>query len=401
MAALRPCRIGLQLDIAGEQVHALLDTGTAKTLMADKTYLNMCLKLGRPSLLRPTGTVCGLSGTTLPVIGETEIRIENTGTFSVLVTKDFPHEILLGSDALTQGQGKIGYAERRMTWFRRDFKIIPYTDSLPHTASIYDSCGHPGIDEVMRQYTDVFDEDLSNLGHCDIIPLTVNVDGHRPIRQIAYRTPLPKRNVADEQVDEMLKAGVIQTSTSPWAAPVTLTPKKDGSYRFCIDYRKLNAVTVKDCYPLPLIQDIFDQLGGTKLFSTLDLKSGHWQIPVDPKDRQKTAFTCHRGLFEFNRMPFGLAIFQKTMDKVLHGLIGVCCFVYIDDIIIYSRNAAEHAHHLKLVMDRLRAAGLKVKPGNCKIAQTEVKLLGYIVSTDGISSDPEKTRAIATMSAPT
>ena len=113
-----------------------------------------------------------------------------------------------------------------------------------YTASIYDICGHPGIDEVMRQYTDVFDEDLSNLGHCDIIPLTVNVDGHRPIRQIAYRTPLPKRSVVDEQVDEMLKAGVIQTSTSPWASPVTLTPKKDGSYRFCIDYRKLNAVTL-------------------------------------------------------------------------------------------------------------------------------------------------------------
>ena len=125
--------------------------------MAEKTYLHMCLKLGRPSLLRPTGTVCGLSGTTLPVIGETEIKIENTGTISVLVTKDFPHEILLGSDALTQGQGKIDYAERRMTWFGRYFKIIPYTDSLPYTASIYDSCGHPGFDEVMRQYTDVFD----------------------------------------------------------------------------------------------------------------------------------------------------------------------------------------------------------------------------------------------------
>ena len=115
VTALRPCRIGLQLDIAGEQVHALLGTGAAKTLMAEKTYLHMCLKLGRPSLLRPTGTVCGL-GTTQPVIGETEIKIENTGTISVLVTKDFPPEILLGSDALTQGKGKIEYAERRMTW---------------------------------------------------------------------------------------------------------------------------------------------------------------------------------------------------------------------------------------------------------------------------------------------
>ena len=115
---------------------------------------------------------------------------------------------------------------------------------------------------------------------------------------------------------EMLKAGVIQESTPPWAAPVTLTPKKDGSYRFCIDYRKLNAVTVKDSYPLPLIRDIFDQLGGPQVFSTLDLKSGYWQIPVAPKDRYKTALTCHRRLLEFRQMPFGLAnapaVFQRT-----------------------------------------------------------------------------------------
>ena len=116
------------------------------------------------------------------------------------------------------------------------------------------------------------------------------------------------------------------------------------------------------------------------MFSTLDLKRGYWQIPVAPKDRYKTAFTCHR---------------------VLHGLIGVCCFVYIDDISIYSRDTEEHAHHLKLVMDRLRQAGLKVKPVKCRIAHTKVKLLGYIVGTDGITSDPEKTRAIATMTAPT
>ena len=160
----------------------------------------------------------------------------------------------------------------------------------------------------------MFDDDLSNLGHCDLIPLTVNVDGHRPIQQRAYRTPLPKRKV----VDEMLKAGVIQESTSPWAAPVTLTPKKDGSYRFCIDYRKLNAVTVKDSYPLPLIQDTFDQLRCAQVFSTLDLKSGCWQIPVAPGDRYKTAFTCNRGLLEFRRKLFGLAnapaVFQRTMD---------------------------------------------------------------------------------------
>ena len=243
--------------------------------MDDRTFSSVCLKLGRPSLLRPTGTVCGLGGTPLPVIGETELQLTDIGTIKVLVAKDFPHELLLGSDAISQGQGTIDYAKREMTWFGKSFQITPYTDSLPATASVYDSCGHPSIDEVMRGYTGVFDDDLSNLSHCDLIPLTVSVDGHRQIRQRAYKTPLPISKVVDDQVDEMLKAGVIQESTSPWAAPVTLTPKKYGSYRFCIDYCKLNAVTVKDSYPLPLIQDIFDQLGGAQMFSTLDLISGY------------------------------------------------------------------------------------------------------------------------------
>ena len=131
----------------------------------------------------------------------------------------------------------------------------------------------------------------------------------------------------------MLKDGVIQPSTSPWASPVTLVPKSDSTYRFCVDFRKLYSVTVKDSYPLPLIQDIFDQLEGASIFSTLDLKSGYWQIPVSPEDQPKTAFVCHTGLYEFKRMPFGLAnapaVFQRTMDRVLQGLIGKCCFVYI------------------------------------------------------------------------
>ena len=195
--------------------------------MDDCTFSNVCVKLGRPSLLRLTGTVCGLGGTQLPVIGETELHLTDTETIQVLVAKDFPNELLLGSDAISQGQGKIDYAKREMTWFGKSFQITPYTDSLQAAASVYDSCGHPSIDEVMRGYSDT-DDDLSNLGHCDLIQLTVNVDGHRPIRQRAYRTPLPKRKVVDDQIDEMLKDGVIQESTSPWAAPVTLTSKKVG-----------------------------------------------------------------------------------------------------------------------------------------------------------------------------
>ena len=226
VAALAPCRIRLQLTIAGDRVHALVDTGAARILMDNRTFSNVCLKLGRPSLLRPTCTVCGLGGTPLPVIGETELQLTDIGTIKVLVAKDFPHEILLGSDAISQGQGTIDYAKREMTWFGKSFQITPYTDSLPATASVYDSCGHPSIDEVMRGYTDVFDDDLSNLGHCDLIPLTVNVDGHMPIRQRAYRTPLPKRKVVDDQVDEMLKTGVISGIHLPVGSTGNTDPQK-------------------------------------------------------------------------------------------------------------------------------------------------------------------------------
>ena len=168
----------------------------------------------------------------------------------------------------------------------------------------------------------------------------------------------------------MLQAGVIQATSSPWASPVTLAPKADGSYRFCCDYQRLNSVTRRDRYPAVLIQDIFDQLQGAAIFTTLDLQSGYWQIPVA---EEKLSFVCHRGQFTYTRMPFGInngcQFFQQTMDKVLHELIGSCCFVYLDGIIIYSRDPDEHARHLRLVLERLKDAGLRVKTKKCTFAQ--------------------------------
>ena len=124
----------------------------------------------------------------------------------------------------------------------------------------------------------------------------------------------------------MSEQGIIKESSSSWSIHITLVPKRNGEQRFCVDYRKLNAVTHKDAYPLPNIQDIFDNLHGTKVFTTLDLKSGYWQIPIATPDQPKSAFITHMGLFEFQRMPFGLCnatgIFQRTMNKVLHGLVG-------------------------------------------------------------------------------
>ena len=208
----------------------------------------------------------------------------------------------------------------------------------------------------------------------------------------------------DDAIEEMLEEGVIRNSASPWASPVTLVPKKDGSIRFCVDYRRVNSVTEKDTSPLPLIQDIFDQVGGSAIYSTLDLKSGYWQLPVAEADIHKTAFRCHRGLFEFVRMPFGLAnapaVFQRTMDRLMADLIGVCVLVYLDDIVVYSTSIQDHHKHLQLVFDRLRNAGLRLKPTKCHFGMSEVKLLGYILSGAGIRTDPEKVVAINNLGSP-
>ncbi len=203
----------------------------------------------------------------------------------------------------------------------------------------------------------------------------------------------------------MLEQGIIRKSSSPWASPITLVPKKSGELRFCVDYRKLNAVTVKDSFPLPLVQDIFDQLQGARIFSTLDLKSGYWQIPVAEADISKTAFICHKGLFEFLRMPFGLAAapsqFQRSIEGVLHGLIGEACFVYLDDIVVFGSTQEEHLENLRKVMKRFRKFNFTLNPSKCKFARPSVLLLGYTISANGISANPEKVRAIVSLPRPT
>ena len=172
-----------------------------------------------------------------------------------------------------------------------------------------------------------------------------------------------------EMVDEMLSKGVIQPSASAWASPIVLVPKRDGSLRFCIDYRKVNTIMKKDVYLLPWIDDILDTLSEAHYFSTLDLTSGFWQIKMDPATREKFAFVTYCGLHEFARMPFGLcnapAAFQRLMQVVLAGLEWKCCFVYLDDILVCSKSFEEHMEHLFLVLERLHQAGLTLKPKKC------------------------------------
>ncbi|KAK8771367.1 hypothetical protein V5799_025390 [Amblyomma americanum] len=197
----------------------------------------------------------------------------------------------------------------------------------------------------------------------------------------------------------MVRDDIIQPSKSPWASPVVLVKKKDGTLRFCVDYRRLNKITKKDVYPLPRIDDELDRLCNAKYFSSMDLKSGYWQIEVVEKDREKTAFITPDGLYEFKVMPFGLcsapATFQRVMDTVLAGLKWQTCLVYLDDVVVFAANFDNHLRRLATVLEAIESSGLTLKPEKCRFAYDELLFLGHIISKSGVHPDPQKTAAIA------
>lgn len=222
----------------------------------------------------------------------------------------------------------------------------------------------------------------------------INTGSAQPIRQKPYRVSPAEREIISEQV-EMLTKGVIQESSSPWAAPVILVKKKDGTWRFCVDYRRLNNVTKKDVYPLPRIDDAIDCLYAASYFSSVDLRSGYWQIPMHIEDKEKNAFVMPDGLFEFKVMPFGLcntpAMFERFMDTILRGLKWEVCMCYLDDVVIFGRTFSEHNKWLELVLNCLEKAGLVLNSKKCHFGERQAIVLGHQVDKEGIRPDPQKT----------
>ena len=251
---------------------------------------------------------------------------------------------------------------------------------------------------VLGENHDVFAAPGNPLGMTDRVTHHIDTGNSPPIRLPYRRLPMVKKKSLEEEVDKMLQEGVIMPTNSPWASPVVMVTKKDGTCRFCIDYRKLNGVTRKNAYPLPRIDESVESLGGNKWFCTLDLQSGYWQIGMHPEDREKTAFTTHRGLFEFNVMPFGLcnapATFECMMEAMLSGLLGKSCLVYLDDVVVFGKSAQECLRNLVEVFGRLREYNLKLKPKKCKLFRQTVEYLGRIISPEGVSADPGKIEAV-------
>ena len=258
---------------------------------------------------------------------------------------------------------------------------------------------------LLKEYQDIFATNLSEIGLTSQTEHKIETGDAAPIKQLPRRLPNALKPVVEEQVQEMLQNDVIEPSKSPWASPIVLVKKKDGTWRFCIDFRKLNEVTVKDAYPLPQVNDLIDTLSGHKYFTTLDLASGYWQVPMEESSQEKTAFVIPGGnIYHFKRMPFGLSnavpTFQRLMSNVLQGLLPNKCLVYLDDVLIVGHNFEEHLKNLKEVLTAIRKAGLKLKPTKCHFGQTSVKFLGFQIADAGLNPDPEKVKAIKEYPAP-
>lgn len=263
----------------------------------------------------------------------------------------------------------------------------------------------PSVQDVLLQYSAVFQEP-------DGLPPTRNWDhtipllpGAQPVNTRAHHFPPDQKNEIEKQLQEMLSKGIIQPSSSPFASPVLLVRKKDGSWRFCVDYRRLNSITVKNKHPMPVVEELLDELAGSCWFSKLDLRSGYHQIRVGAQDIPKTAFRTHHGLYEFLVMPFGLtnapASFQGLMNDIFAPFLRKFVLVFMDDILIYSTSLDSHVQHIAAVLQVLQTHQLFAKASKCSFAQSSLEYLGHILSDQGVATDPAKVIAVQKWYVPT
>jgi hypothetical protein len=261
-------------------------------------------------------------------------------------------------------------------------------------------------DPIVDEFPDVFPDDLPGMSPDRDIEFIIELlPGTAPIAKRPYRMGVNELEELKKQIKELQEKGFIRPSSSPWGTPVIFVDKKDGTQRMCVDYRSLNEVTIKNKYLFPRIDDLFDQLRGACVFSKIDLRSRYHQLKIRATDIPKTTFTTWYGLYEYTVMSFGLTnaptYFMYSMNKVFMEFLDKFVVVFIDDILIYSKNEEEHAEHLRLVLQKLREHKLYAKRSKCEFWLKEVSFLGHVVSNGGIAVDPSKVNDVLSWKPPT
>ena len=416
----------IPIEIGRIKTYALIDTGASATIISAFFLSRIPQKEIRNEHAEKYRfrSICGMPMDTVGTF-DIDVRIHPNDktrirqTFHVINNLSEP--CILGIDFITNNSIKLDSLTRRITYVNNENKyhVIGRIEQLgleptppsfvkqPNTVIMIEDgeCEkHRGvIHELLKKNRDIIAEKTAELGKANGAKHSIVTQGP-PIFSPPRRIARTLQKTIQENVEEMLLHKIIRPSTSPYSSPVVLVPKKTGEKRFCIDYRRLNSITVKDKYPLPRIDETIDYLHGAKFFSTLDLFSGYWQIEIEESDKQKTAFTTDDGHFEFNRMPFGLtnapATFQRLINNVLRPALKKYALVYLDDVIIFSKTIEEHIQHIESVFKLLREAGLKIKLSKCTFLQKQVEYLGHIVTEKGIGPDPKKLLSITNYPTP-
>lgn len=412
----------LNIQILGHRGTGLVDTAAKRSVAGSSLYA-LLQKLKHPfrSCLMSVKLADGLVRDTKVKLADVDVTLE--GAIVPITFIIFPdavnNDTLLGVDFLRKARVVLDLS--RNYWFTADKPGVIHPLKCESSRNVV-GCAAADIlrseegtmlspsertvlADLLHDYNDIFRQ-----GGGEPTPFaehTIETGDHPPTAVPPYRLTPAKKAVMKEHLDKMLSEGIIEECESAWAAPALLVPKKDGSFRFCVDYRKLNAVTKSDSYPLPVIDDLLQYTGKSCYMSTIDLRSGYWQVKVREEDQDKTAFVTPFGVHRFKRMPFGLrnapATFQRLIDRFRSGsaLKDVTVLGYIDDLIVVSSSFEQHLQDLRAVFDRLRVFCLRANRDKCVFARERVKYLGHVITPEGVAPDPDKVSAITQMKEPT
>ena len=261
------------------------------------------------------------------------------------------------------------------------------------------------LSALLKEFTDIFEESKTLPPHRSHDHKIILKEGTSPVNVRPYRYPALQKDVIEKTVQEMLEVGVVRPSQSPYSSSIVLVKKKDGTWRLCVDYRQLNKHIVVDKFPIPVIEELLDELFGAAYFSKIDLRSGYWQVRMDPNDVEKTAFRTHDGHYEFLVMPFGLtnaaSTFQSLMNHIFKPNLRKFILVFFDDILICSPSYEQHLQHLRVAFETLRQHALFAKMSKCSFGSQEIEYLGHLITAEGVSTDPKKIEAMRDWPPPT